>query len=139
MRKIISPALALLSVISSAAITFGTYFINQVGLPFAWLRYEWRDSSYVEIIQYKALWLDFFFWLGIVLTLLVFIKGLCKFTFSMKRTILVAAGLVIFALDWAALHDIVKGEPSPYGEYALLIFSPFLLGAIIFLYRRVRE
>jgi len=80
MRKFISPVLAFLSVISSAAITLGTYFINEVGWPFAWLRYEWREPSYVEIIQYKGLWLDFFFWLGIVLILLAFIKGLCKFT-----------------------------------------------------------
>jgi len=139
MRKVISPVLAFLSVISSAAIAFGTYFINEVGWPFAWLRYEWREPSYVETIQYKGLWLDFFFWLAMVLILLALIKRLCKFTFSMKRIILVAMALVVLALDWAALHDIFKGEPSPYGEYALLIFSPLLLGAIIFLYRRVWE
>jgi len=56
----------------------------------------------------------------------------------MKKTVLAATALVIFTLDWAALHDIAKGEPNCCGEYALLVFSLFLLGAIIFFYRRVR-
>jgi len=139
MRKVIPSALAFLSVFLAGTITLGTYFINQVGWPFAWLRYEWREPSHVEIVQYRELWLDFFFWLAVALILLALIRSLCKFTFSMKRITLVTTALVIFALDWAALHDIVKGEPNLYGEYAVLIFSPFLLGAVIFLYRKVRE
>ncbi len=139
MRKVVPPFLAFLSVFLAGAITIGTYFINQVGWPLAWLRYEWRDPSYVEIIQYKGLWLDFLFWLVVALILLALFKRFSKFNFSMKKTVLVATALVTLALNWAALHDITKGEPNPYGEYALLIFSPLFLGIIIFLYRKTRE
>ena len=34
------------------------------------------------------------------------------------------AVLILLALDWAALHDIVKGlEPNYFGEYSMLVFS----------------
>jgi len=37
----------------------------------------------------------------------------------------------ILLLDWAALHDIIKGEANTLAEYSMLVFSlitvPFLL------------
>lgn len=41
----------------------------------------------------------------------------------MKKIIINTSVLVIILLDWAALHDILKGEPNPYGEYLVLIIS----------------
>jgi hypothetical protein len=31
--------------------------------------------------------------------------------------------LVLVGLSWAAAHDILKGEPNPYAEYAVLMLS----------------
>lgn len=39
--------------------------------------------------------------------------------------------LFVLLLDWAALHDIIKGEASILAEYSMLVFSlitiPYLL------------
>ena len=48
----------------------------------------------------------------------------------MKKLALAALVLVLLALDWAALHDILKGEPSLYQEVAMVGFS-FVVFAII--------
>ena len=39
------------------------------------------------------------------------------------RLIWAAAALVILALDWAALHDILKGEPDLILEWGILAAS----------------
>jgi len=43
----------------------------------------------------------------------------------MTKKILLGIIIVIFLmLDWAALHDIIKGkEPNYWGEYAILVIS----------------
>jgi hypothetical protein len=40
--------------------------------------------------------------------------------------------LLLFLLDWAALHDILKGEPEPYEEIAMLLVSIFIFLIIFF-------
>ena len=41
-----------------------------------------------------------------------------------KRGIWILAGLVVFALNWAALHDIIKGrEPDLRAEYTVVILT----------------
>ena len=41
-----------------------------------------------------------------------------------KKIIIGIVIAVLLALDWAALHDIIKGgEPNYWGEYAMLGFS----------------
>ena len=39
---------------------------------------------------------------------------------------------LLLALDWAALHDILKGEPNLYAEYGMILFSIMVFGVLIF-------
>lgn len=49
------------------------------------------------------------------------------------RTILLAAVvLFLLALDWAALHDILRGEPDLRLEYAMLLLSLIVFAAMLF-------
>ncbi|MFQ5706951.1 MAG: hypothetical protein ACE5HO_05840 [bacterium] len=49
------------------------------------------------------------------------------------RTVLFTAIVVLFlTLDWAALHDIVKGEPNLFAEYGMLTVSLVVFAALIF-------
>ncbi len=59
---------------------------------------------------------------------------------AVRVLLLVAVVLVLLALDWATLHDILKGEPNLYGEYGMLVFSAIVFGllAIAGLRRRDR-
>lgn len=134
-RKIFPPLLALISVSLSALITLGTYLINEVGWPLAWLRCDWREPSYVEMIQYQELWLNLFFWLAVILILLALFKKLGKYTFSMKKIVFFVVILLVLALDWAAMHDILKGEPNPNLESAFLFFSLPVFMIMAFLHR----
>lgn len=135
-KKIIPLLLAFISLSLSLAITLGSCFINEVGFPFPWLTYQWRDPSYVELINYRGLWADFFFWLAVILGLLVLIKRIKNYSFSFKKVVFFVSILVILVFDWAALHDIAKGEPNPYQEYVFLIFTPFLFLVMFFIYKR---
>ena len=58
----------------------------------------------------------------------------------MKLYIVAVVSLVFLALDWAALHDILKGEPNISGELATLAVSliPVALLAVTLLRRRGR-
>ena len=38
---------------------------------------------------------------------------------------------LILILNWAALHDILKGEPNLGGEYAILIVSGLMMVGLI--------
>lgn len=49
-----------------------------------------------------------------------------------KIIVLTAIVLILLALDWAALHDIFRGEPNLYLEYAVVMFSIILISAVIF-------
>ena len=55
-----------------------------------------------------------------------------------KKLSLAAILLVLLALDWAALHDILKGEPNLYGEYGMLMLSAILFTALTFAILRKR-
>jgi len=46
-KKMVPVILAFTSVGLSVAITIGSVLVNKTGLPFAWLRYEWQDPSYI--------------------------------------------------------------------------------------------
>jgi len=50
-----------------------------------------------------------------------------------KTIVLTAIVLTLLALDWAALHDIFRGEPNLYLEYAVVIFSIILISGVIFI------
>ena len=50
-----------------------------------------------------------------------------------KIIVLTAIALILLALDWAALHDIFKGEPNLYLEYAVVVFSIILISAVVFI------
>lgn len=55
----------------------------------------------------------------------------------MKRLALTLFVLVLLALDWAALHDILKGnEPNNYSEYTTLAASALILAALAWRWRR---
>jgi hypothetical protein len=53
---------------------------------------------------------------------------------KMKSFLLIAIVLLLLALDWAASHDILKGEASLYGEYGIVSFSVMAFG-VLFLVR----
>jgi hypothetical protein len=49
----------------------------------------------------------------------------------MRRWFTIGVVLVLFALDWAALHDIIKGnEPDVVGEWAMVVFSFVVFSAM---------
>lgn len=50
---------------------------------------------------------------------------------SLRTALLTALVVLLLALDWAALHDILKGnEPSYRMEYAILAFSLMVFGVM---------
>lgn len=49
----------------------------------------------------------------------------------MKTIILIAIVLLWLALDWAALHDILRGEPNLYAEYGMIVFNVVVFGLLI--------
>ncbi len=51
----------------------------------------------------------------------------------MKTLLLVGIVVLLLALDWAALHDILKGEPNLYAEYGMILFSIIMFGVMIFI------
>ncbi|MFQ6114980.1 MAG: hypothetical protein ACE5NG_13020 [bacterium] len=52
----------------------------------------------------------------------------------MKIILLIVIVLALLALDWAALHDILKkNEPNLYAEYGMIILSVVIFGIMIFM------
>jgi predicted Co/Zn/Cd cation transporter (cation efflux family) len=41
----------------------------------------------------------------------------------LKKILLSIAVIILLALDWAALHDIIKGEENLTLEYSIVVFS----------------
>jgi len=39
--------------------------------------------------------------------------------------------IVLLALDWAALHDILKGEADVWAEYTTVLLSLVIFGALL--------
>ena len=50
---------------------------------------------------------------------------------KLHKSFYIIAVLFILLLDWAALHDIIKGEENTFAEYSMLVLSliavPFLI------------
>jgi hypothetical protein len=56
---------------------------------------------------------------------------------NMKKIWIALFLLFVLAVDWAALHDILKGEPDPWMEWAFVLTSVALF--LAFVYRKLRE
>jgi hypothetical protein len=56
-----------------------------------------------------------------------------------KTVLVISLVLLLLALDWAALNDIVQGEPDVYGEYAMLVFSVVVFAVLAFFKLRGRD
>lgn len=48
----------------------------------------------------------------------------------MRRTSLAGLVVLLLALDWAALHDILQGEPDPTAEWMMVGFSLVVFGLL---------
>ncbi len=58
----------------------------------------------------------------------------------MRTALFIVVALVLLALDWAALHDIVKGNETTYWqEYGMLAFSLIALAAMLVAALRMRS
>ncbi len=57
----------------------------------------------------------------------------------MRGLIFTAMAVALLALDWAAIHDILKGEPDTFGEYGMLAFSLIAFSAMAFIGLRRRK
>jgi hypothetical protein len=55
----------------------------------------------------------------------------------MRKTLIAVSVLVLLALNWAALHDILKGEQNVWMEWSFVLGSALLL--IIVLMRKMRQ
>jgi peptidoglycan/LPS O-acetylase OafA/YrhL len=59
---------------------------------------------------------------------------------DVRYLLLILVTLALIALDWAALHDIVQGEPDLTNEYAMLAFSMVIFGGLAWFWlRRARK
>ncbi len=54
----------------------------------------------------------------------------------MKTVVTIGMAVLLLALDWAALHDILNGEPNLYGEYGTILLSMAIFGVLIFVWLR---
>lgn len=48
----------------------------------------------------------------------------------MRKILFVVFILLVLAVDWAALHDIIKGEPDPWMEWTFVLCSAVLFAAL---------
>jgi len=55
----------------------------------------------------------------------------------MRKILIPVSVLALLALNWAALHDILKGEQNVWMEWSLVIGSAYLL--IIYSIRKMRQ
>ena len=53
-----------------------------------------------------------------------------------KAVLITVAVVILLALDWAALHDILKGEPDLSSEYAVVVSSALIFGAMFVVWLR---
>ena len=51
----------------------------------------------------------------------------------MKTVLLIGMVVLLLALDGAALHDILKGEPNLYAEYGMILCSTIGFGVMVFI------
>lgn len=55
----------------------------------------------------------------------------------MKKVLIWMGWLALAALNWAALHDILEGEPNVWMEWTVVALSLALVGVMLF--RRLRR
>lgn len=55
----------------------------------------------------------------------------------MRKILIAVSVLAVLALNWTALHDILKGEQNVWIEWLLVIGSAYLL--IIYSIRKMRQ
>jgi uncharacterized membrane protein YdcZ (DUF606 family) len=55
----------------------------------------------------------------------------------LRKTATAILVLVLLALNWAALHDIIKGEPNLWMEWSFVIGSVLLL--LVYATRKIRQ
>ena len=55
----------------------------------------------------------------------------------MRKILIAVSVLALLALNWAALHDILKGEQNVWMEWSFVLGSALLL--IIVLMRKMRQ
>ena len=58
---------------------------------------------------------------------------------DMKKWLVALGFLVLLTLDWAALHDIIKGEQDVWLEWLYVLVSITLLVIIIYKWLKVRS
>jgi hypothetical protein len=49
----------------------------------------------------------------------------------MKKWLIALGFLILLALDWAALHDIIKGEQDVWMEWSFVLLSLILLIVVV--------
>ncbi len=49
----------------------------------------------------------------------------------MKKLLVMAGWLALAALNWAALHDILKGEPNAWMEWTVVLASAALVAVVL--------
>ena len=57
----------------------------------------------------------------------------------MKKWLVVLGSLVLLALDWAALHDIIKGEQDVWMEWLFVFISFTLLIVVVYKWLKVKS
>jgi hypothetical protein len=55
----------------------------------------------------------------------------------MRKLFVALFVLALLALNWAALHDILKGEPDVWMEWSIVALSVLLL--VVYSIRRIRQ
>ena len=58
---------------------------------------------------------------------------------TLKKPLLFGMVVLLLALDWAALHDITKGETNVEWEYGILYFSIFVFAMLAFAWLRKKR
>ena len=56
-----------------------------------------------------------------------------------KKLLTASAVIVLLALDWAALHDITKGESDTTLEYTVVLFSLVAFGLLFLFWNKNRK
>ena len=58
---------------------------------------------------------------------------------NMKKWLVALGFLVLLTLDWAALHDIIKGEQDVWLEWLYVLVSIIFLVFVIYKWLKVRS
>jgi hypothetical protein len=57
---------------------------------------------------------------------------------NMKKWLIALGFLILFALDWAALHDIIIGEQDVWMEWLFVLASLILLVVVIYRWLKLK-